>query len=103
MSKEDIINRLKQDCVSQNIDITKSDLSNVHDMFMEMIKDQLSRKGEIRLHGIGTFSTVINKERKCRNPQNGEIMIVPEKTRVKFKISQTLLSILNSKQKVLST
>lgn len=34
MSKEDIIKQLKEDCSSQNIDITKSDLSKIHDAFI---------------------------------------------------------------------
>lgn len=100
MSKEDIVNQLKEGCSNQNIYTTKSDLSNIHDMFMEIIKNDLNRKGEIRLHGIGTFSTAISKERQCRNPQNGEIMTVPEKKRVRFKASQALLSTLNTKEKV---
>ncbi|MDR2831481.1 MAG: HU family DNA-binding protein [Rickettsiales bacterium] len=99
MSKEDIVKQLKEDCSGQNVDITKSDLSKVHDAFMKIIKDELNEKGEIRLHGIGTFSTAISQEKQCRNPQNGEIMTVPKKTRVKFRASQTLLSILNEKEK----
>ena len=99
MSKEDIIKQLKEDCSGQNIDITKSDLSEIHDVFIKIIKNELHGKGEIRLHGIGTFSTAISKEKQCRNPQNSEIMTVPEKIRVKFKASQTLLSILNGKEK----
>ncbi|CAN2141912.1 HU family DNA-binding protein [Wolbachia pipientis] len=99
MSKEDIIKQLKEDCSSQNIDITKSDLSKIHDAFIKIIKNELHGKGEIRLHGIGTFSTAISQEKQCRNPQSGQIMTVPKKTRVKFNASQTLLSILNEKEK----
>ncbi|MGX9891622.1 MULTISPECIES: HU family DNA-binding protein [unclassified Wolbachia] len=100
MSKEDIVNQLSKECSSQGIDITKASLGKIHDIFMETIKNDLICQGEIRLHGIGTFSTAISKERQCRNPQNGEIMTVPEKKKVKFKASQTLLSTLNDKEKV---
>ncbi|NUY39629.1 HU family DNA-binding protein [Wolbachia endosymbiont of Litomosoides brasiliensis] len=103
MSKEDIINKLKLACSSQDVEITKSDLSKVFDALMKIIKGKLDEEGEIRLHGIGTFSTAISQEKQCRNPQNGEIMTVPQKTRVKFKASQTLLSILNKeKEEVVS-
>ncbi|MGL9718338.1 MAG: HU family DNA-binding protein [Wolbachia sp.] len=102
MSKEDIINKLKQACSSQGIEITKSGLSKIFDTFMEIIKDTLDEDGEIRLHGVGTFSTAISQEKQCRNPQSGEIMTVPKKTRVKFKASQTLLSILNEKEKAVA-
>ncbi|QOD37886.1 HU family DNA-binding protein [Candidatus Wolbachia massiliensis] len=99
MSKEDIVKQLKEDCSNQSIDITKSDLGKIHDAFMQIIKGELNTKGEIRLHGVGTFATAISQEKQCRNPQSGEIMTVPQKTRVKFKASQTLLSILNEKEK----
>ncbi|MDM8334881.1 HU family DNA-binding protein [Wolbachia pipientis] len=99
MSKEDIVKQLKEDCSSQSIDITKSDLSKIHDAFMKIIKCELNGRGEIRLYGVGTLSTAVSREKQCRNPQNGAIMIVPKKTRVKFKASQTLLSILNEKEK----
>ncbi|UIP91275.1 HU family DNA-binding protein [Wolbachia pipientis] len=100
MSKEDIVKQLSKECSSKGIDVTKASLGKLHDIFMETIKNDLTRKGEIRLHGIGTFSSPISKERQCRNPQNGEIMTVPEKKRVKFKASQALSSILNTKEKV---
>ncbi|MGL9725335.1 MAG: HU family DNA-binding protein [Wolbachia sp.] len=103
MSKEDIIKQLKEDCSNQNVDITKSDLSKIYDTFMNIIKNELNEKGEIRLHELGTLSTVISQEKQCRNPQNGEIMTVPEKTRVKFKASQTLLSLLNKKEKAIAS
>ncbi len=99
MSKEDIIKQLKEVCSGQNVYITKSDLSKIYDAFIKIIKDELHGKGKIRLHGIGIFSIAISQEKQCRNPQNGEIMTVPKKIRVKFKASQTLLSTLNEKKK----
>ncbi|MDR2548213.1 MAG: HU family DNA-binding protein [Rickettsiales bacterium] len=99
MSKEDIVKQLKEDCSCQNINITKSDLGKIHDAFIKIIKGELDREGEIRLHGVGTFSTAISREKQCRNPQSGEIMTVPKKTRVKFKASKTLLTVLNEKEK----
>ena len=79
MSKEDIVNQLSKECSSQGIDITKLIWVSFMIFLWKTIKNSLNRKGEIRLHGIGTFSTAISKERQCRNPQNGEIMTVPEK------------------------
>ncbi|KLT22111.1 DNA-binding protein, HU family [Wolbachia endosymbiont of Armadillidium vulgare str. wVulC] len=100
MSKEDITKQLKEGCASQGICITQSDSNKLYDTFMGIIKNEINCKGEIRLHGIGTLSTVISQERQCRNPQNGKIMTVPEKTRIKFKPSKTFLSIVRHKKKV---
>ncbi|WCR53399.1 MAG: DNA-binding protein HRm [Wolbachia endosymbiont of Ctenocephalides orientis wCori] len=99
MSKEDIVNQLKDSCDNQNIEVTKSDLSKVHDLFMEIIKGALDTVGEIRLHGIGTLCVKITKERQCLNPQTKAKMTVPAKKRVKFKSSQTILNALNKKEK----
>lgn len=98
MSKEDIIKELKDYCLNENIEITKSDLNKVYDAFMKIIKDELDETGEIRLHGIGTFSSVIREEKQCRNPQSGEMITVPRKKRIKFKASKTLLDQLNEKE-----
>lgn len=98
MSKEDVVNQLKERCTGQNIEVTKSDLSKIFDVFMEVINDDLSKKGEMRLHGIGTFCVKEAKEKQCRNPQNGQMITVPKKQRVKFKASQTLLYTLNKKK-----
>ncbi|MDD9331326.1 MAG: HU family DNA-binding protein [Wolbachia sp.] len=98
MSKEDIIKKLKEKCSEKHIGATKSDLNKIFDALMEVMKDVLNDTGEMRLHGIGTFCIMISKEKQCRNPQNGEVMIVPEKRRVKFKVSQTLAGVLNEKE-----
>lgn len=95
MSKEDIVKQLSEGCSNQNIDITKANLSKLYDIFMKIIKNELNEIGGMRLHGIGTFSATISQAKQCRNPQTGEIMTVPEKKRVKFKASQTLLNALN--------
>lgn len=100
MSKEDIVNQLKELCGDkQEIkNLTKSDLSKIYDSFMEIIKGALNTVGEIRLHGIGTLCVKLTKKRECLNPQTRKTMIVPEKKRVKFKSSQTLLNVLNNEE-----
>ncbi|MDN5248257.1 MAG: HU family DNA-binding protein [Wolbachia endosymbiont of Tyrophagus putrescentiae] len=98
MSKEDLINQLKEECSSISVDITKSELSKIYDAFMKTIKNVLHKGGEVRFHSVGTLYTMKSKEKQCRNPQNGNIMIVPPKMRVKFKTSQTLSDILNEEK-----
>ncbi|WP_341807945.1 HU family DNA-binding protein [Wolbachia endosymbiont (group E) of Neria commutata] len=98
MSKEDIIKELKDYCLNEKIEITKSDLSKIYDKFIKIIKDELDETGDIRLHGLGTFSAVIREEKQCRNPQSGEMITVPRKKRMKFKASKTLLDQLNEKE-----
>jgi DNA-binding protein HU-beta len=98
MSKEDIVKQLRLECSNNDLDVKKSDLDKIYDVFMNIIKVDLKEKGLVRLHGIGTFSAVVSEEKQCRNPQSGEMMTVPKKTRVKFKASKTLVDLLNEKE-----
>lgn len=100
MSKEDIIKKLKDYCLQEKVEMTKSDLGKVYDKFIQIIKDELDETGDIRLHGLGTFCAVIREEKQCRNPQSGEVITVPRKKRMKFKASKTLLDHLNEKEEV---
>lgn len=96
MSKEDLVNKLKEECNFIGLETTKSILSKFIDLFEKVTIDVLSTtEGQIRLPKIGKLYTVVSKEKQCRNPQTGETMTVPEKRRVKFKMSQTLLDTLN--------
>lgn len=55
-----------------------------------LVNNVLGKKGEIRLKGFGTWKTSTTKERMARNPQNGEMIIVPEKTKLTFSVSKTI-------------
>lgn len=105
MSKEEIVNQLKEECSNAGIELTKTDVSKIHDVFMKIIKFGLvgnDSESKVRLHEIGTFSTFTRKERTCRNPLTGKSMVVPEKTGVKFKPSSTLLNALNGERESLN-
>ena len=52
------------------------------------IVQQVSRGNDVKLAHLGTFTSVVRKKRKGRNPQTGEDMIIPETIVPKFRASQ---------------
>lgn len=95
VNKEEMVNQLYGECSNAKIDLTKTDLSKIYNILMEIIKKGIVSKEGVRLHGIGTLSTVVRQARKCRNPQTGHLIDVPAKTGVKFSASSTLTDLLN--------
>lgn len=73
--------------VSQKALCTQKTAGEVLSAIIETVKDELkSDGGESRVPGMGTFKIVVRKEKKCRNPQDGETVISPEHPVVRFKV-----------------
>jgi nucleoid DNA-binding protein len=53
--------------------------------FLEEVKRETIESGRMAFGGFGTFKRYVSKERKGRNPQTGESIIIPSKTSIKFK------------------
>ena len=49
----------------------------------------------IEIRGFGSYKTVIRKARIGRNPKNSELVQIPEKKAIKWKMSKTFFSELN--------
>ena len=65
------------------------------DEFFQAIQTTLRSKKNLKLSGFGTFETVKTKERMGRNPKNSEIVQVPAKKAVRWKMSKVLFNHLN--------
>lgn len=85
MNKADMVAR-----VAEKNDTSKAAaellLKSVFDVLIEGIKS----KERIEVQGLGIFTVELAPERKGRNPQTGEEMIIAPKNRVKFKPAKTL-------------
>ena len=68
----------------------KSSLHYILQKLPECLKESLEKDESIQLNGIGTFSVKTRKSRKGRNPKTGEIIEIPEKTIVHFKMHKSL-------------
>jgi DNA-binding protein HU-beta len=82
--------------VSRSTGITRTVTEQVVRNFEKVVVNTLERGDTVNLVGFGKFSTVDRAARKCRNPQNGDIMNVPAKKSVKFKAGKYLAETVNS-------
>lgn len=63
--------------IALKLDLNRTDVHNVIDMFFEELKDALKDDKVIELRGLGTFEIRTRKGReKARNPKTGEIVPV---------------------------
>ena len=63
-------------------------------IFLEMAA-ALRRGKNIEIRGFGTYKIVKRKARIGRNPKNSELVQIPEKKAIKWKISKTFFNRLN--------
>ncbi|GHM58446.1 MAG: hypothetical protein sL5_05690 [Candidatus Mesenet longicola] len=97
MSKSEVVDEVFEQCTNKFDFIKKSHVSEVYDIFMQVIKNKLHEKGEVRLHQVGTLKVIQCKEKQCHNPQKkGEKITVPAQKRVRFKESINLKESINS-------
>jgi DNA-binding protein HU-beta len=88
MNKKELI-----DAVAARMDVTKKESAMFVDAVIGTIADEMAEGGKVALVGFGTFETVKRNERKCRNLQTGEEMIVAAKMAPKFRPSKSLKDI----------
>jgi len=65
-------------------------------VFFESIVNALQQKKSVELRGFGTFfSKNIKEKYSARNPKTGELIYVPKKNKVKFKVSKKFKDYIN--------
>lgn len=85
MNKKELIN-----VVAERSEITKKEATLLVENVIGAIADEIATGGKVSLVGFGTFETVKRNERKCRNLQTGDDMVVPAKMAPKFRASKGL-------------
>lgn len=97
MSKSEVVDEVFEQCSNKFDSIKKFHIDKIYDIFMQVIKDKLHEKGEVRLHQVGTLKVIHCKEKQCHNPQKkGEKITVPAQKRVRFKESINLKESINA-------
>tara|TARA_B100001996_G_scaffold204708_1_gene156803 strand:+ start:135 stop:422 length:288 start_codon:yes stop_codon:yes gene_type:complete len=74
----------------------KKDLTKLVDIFLEEIKIALKLNKRVELRGFAIWSTKIQKERAARNPKTGELLQIPEKKYLHFKMTKELFNKINN-------
>lgn len=63
---------------------------------LKLIKNSLEAGEDIKVSGFGKFKVRKKAERKGRNPQNGDSIMIPGRSVLTFKPSQVLKDFINS-------
>jgi integration host factor subunit alpha len=74
---------------------TKGESAQIVETLFELIKQSLEQGEDVLISGFGKFSVREKRERKGRNPQGGETMMLPHRRVVTFKYSGILKEKIN--------
>jgi integration host factor subunit beta len=80
--------------------LNRSQIQAIVDIMFDSISDSLAKHKPVELRDFGRFSIkTIKAKYNARNPKTGEIIYVPEKKKVSFKMSKHLKQEINKKIK----
>lgn len=71
--------------------VEKDVVTLVLNIYEDVIKDALQEGKDVTLKGFGKFTVAKYKPRTCRNLITGELIPIPERTKVKFKPSEKFM------------
>ena len=75
--------------------ILRKDLEKIFEIIFFEIIEALCRNENIEIRGFGTYKITKRKARMGRNPKNSELVQIPEKKIIKWKMSKTFFNRLN--------
>jgi DNA-binding protein HU-beta len=78
--------------IAKNGGITKTSADQALNAMLAMIGKAVSGGDRVTLSGFGSFRVVERKEKKGRNPQTGQSLIIPAHNIVKFTPGRNLYS-----------
>ena len=75
--------------------LLRKDIKKILEIIFLEISEALCRGENIEIRGFGIFKTGLRKARIGRNPKNSELVQIPEKRTIKWKMSKTFFNQLN--------
>ena len=75
--------------------IIRRDMEKILEIIFLEITETLSEGKNIEIRGFGTYKIVKRKARIGRNPKNSELVQIPKKRAIRWKISKTFFNRLN--------
>ena len=73
----------------------RKDIEKILEIIFFEISEALCRGENIEIRGFGIFKTTLRKTRIGRNPRNSELIQIPEKKAIKWKMSKIFFNRLN--------
>ena len=90
MTKADIVER-----IMNNTGFSKPESVEMFELLFSIMKDTLEGGEDILITGFGKFAVKQKKDRRGRNPQTGEDLILESRRVLTFKPSQLLRKAVN--------
>jgi integration host factor subunit alpha len=94
MTKADIVDK-----VADRTGFTKKDSVELVELVFELMKDTLAGGENLKLSGFGNFTVKKKADRRGRNPQTGEEIVIEARRILTFKPSMILKESLNGRGK----
>ena len=86
---------LLQELCNQNPQLIRKDIEKILKVIFSEIIEALSKGENVEIRGFGTYKLTKKKARIGRNPKNSEIVQIPEKNAIKWKMSKIFFDRLN--------
>ncbi len=86
---------LLQEFCNEHPQLLRKDAEKILEIIFSEISDALSRGESVEIRGFGTYKTVKRKARFGRNPKNSQLVQIPEKNAIRWKIGKTFFNRLN--------
>ena len=92
MVKSELVQRL----CNNHPNMVRRDIEKILQIIISEITEALCRGENIEIRGFGTYKVTKKKARIGRNPKNSELVQIPEKKAIKWKMSKTFFDRLNN-------
>ena len=86
---------LLQKFCNQHPQLLRKDIEKILEIIFFQISEALSRDQNVEIRGFGTYKIVKRKARIGRNPKNLQLVQIPQKNAIKWKMSKTFFNKLN--------
>ncbi len=90
MNKNELVSK-----IAGKAELTKADAAKALDAFIEAVSKELSKGGDVRLVGFGTFAVAKRKATQGRNPRTGAVIKIAASKQPKFKPGKALKDAVN--------
>ena len=87
--------KLVQKLCNIHPNILRKDMEKIELIIFSEITGALCRNETVEIRGFGRFKTVVRKSRIGRNPKNSNVVQIPEKKVMRWKMSKILYKRLN--------
>ena len=85
MAKSDLVKKLK----NKHPNLSKTQINNIIEITFDYISKSLIKNQAIEIRSFGRFSTkLIKANPNARNPRTNQIIYIPEKKKISFKMSK---------------